>query len=452
MGSGSPWDLPGIQSIDGIVKVDTGLTDLIKTWESNELEPATRKEYVTIKLLGIHGYTDGCQGCNYLKGKPGQGGKGRVQPSHSAKCRNRIETEMQKTYQGRKKLADREEKMKAREEVRQGKIVSRGERIQEAKEQEAARKEAADKRTRDRSMDKDDDWPKGRARRESKRRRRTVSSGRDRRIEEEATGGEETRNETPTEFFKRLSGQNTSSIDETPAEFFERLSDQNTSSSNTEEEEKDEDRTMKKRKRTEESEEEERKTVRKLFALIKGEYFDDTSGKRLDGIQAPEARKKEIDNFRKMQAYTEVPVSECLEKTGKAPIKVRWIAINKGDERAPNYRSRLVGKEIKNDNRMDLFAATPPLESLKFILSDATTGWDRKSLSFVDVSRAYFYAKARRDVCVEIPSEDWEEGDDWRCGKLNLSMYGTRDAAQNWEACYQEAFKSLGFESGQAST
>ena len=34
------------------------------------------------------------------------------------------------------------------------------------------------------------------------------------------------------------------------------------------------------------------------------------------------------------------------------------IDINKGDDKKPNSRSRLVGKEIKKDKRLDLFAAT----------------------------------------------------------------------------------------------
>ena len=51
-------------------------------------------------------------------------------------------------------------------------------------------------------------------------------------------------------------------------------------------------------------------------------------------------------------------------------------------------------------------------------------------LDFIDVRRAYFHAKAKREVFVELPPEDAEEG---MCGRLLKSMYGTRDAAQNWE-------------------
>ena len=49
----------------------------------------------------------------------------------------------------------------------------------------------------------------------------------------------------------------------------------------------------------------------------------------------------------------------------------------------------------------------------------------------VDVKRAYFYAKSTRPVYVEIPIEDYEPGDTHKVGKLNLSLYGTRDAAQH---------------------
>ena len=47
--------------------------------------------------------------------------------------------------------------------------------------------------------------------------------------------------------------------------------------------------------------------------------------------------------------------------------------MNKGDISNPEYRSRLVAKEIKKDKRQDLFAATPPLECKKLLFSMAVT-------------------------------------------------------------------------------
>ena len=69
-------------------------------------------------------------------------------------------------------------------------------------------------------------------------------------------------------------------------------------------------------------------------------------------------------------------------------------------------------------------------------------------LEFIDVRRAYFHAKSRRTVYVELPKELAEEG---KCGKLEKSMYGTRDAAQNWEVEYSEWLQQVGFTRGKAS-
>ena len=63
------------------------------------------------------------------------------------------------------------------------------------------------------------------------------------------------------------------------------------------------------------------------------------------------ARSEEMKEFIKRNVYNKVPLSTCWEATGKAPIGVRWVDVNKGDKIHPDYRSRLVAKEIKIDNR-----------------------------------------------------------------------------------------------------
>ena len=47
-----------------------------------------------------------------------------------------------------------------------------------------------------------------------------------------------------------------------------------------------------------------------------------------------------------------------------------------------------------------------------------------------------------------MPEEDYEEG---MCGELIKAMYGTRDAAQNWEAAYNSFMKESGFSVGVSS-
>ena len=184
------------------------------------------------------------------------------------------------------------------------------------------------------------------------------------------------------------------------------------------------------------------------------EAWDDVTGKELDPELVRKARAKEIAYFRAMGVYRKVPISEAYKWTSKAPIGTRWVDVNKGDSDNPDYRSRLVAKEINRGANPELFAATPPIESLKLLISMAASkqkqGKDLK-LMFNDVSRAYFYAKSRRKIFVQLPDEDKEPEDEGMCGELLLSMYGTRDAAQNWEAEYSSFLISIGFEQGVAS-
>ena len=52
---------------------------------------------------------------------------------------------------------------------------------------------------------------------------------------------------------------------------------------------------------------------------------------------------------------------------------------------------------------------------------------------------------------IEIPIEDWKEGDEDRVAKLDMSMYGTRDAAKNWQECYTGHLEAIGFSVGKAN-
>eukprot|EP00972_Heterocapsa_arctica_P043982 6494916-Heterocapsa_arctica.AAC.1 len=70
-----------------------------------------------------------------------------------------------------------------------------------------------------------------------------------------------------------------------------------------------------------------------------------------------------MEFVRKMKVYGKVPRSECMGK----PIPVRWVDTSKGTESDPNYRSRVVAKELKPTHPGDpaeLYAATPPLEAV----------------------------------------------------------------------------------------
>ena len=132
-------------------------------------------------------------------------------------------------------------------------------------------------------------------------------------------------------------------------------------------------------------------------------------------------------------------------------MSTKWVDTDKGHG---GYRSRLVGREIKRDKRQDLFSPLPPLEVLKLLIAYCAKNQHTdkpKRIGVIDVSRAYFHAKCKRALYIQIPDEDWEPGDEGRVGELQLSLYGTRDAAQNWAETYTKYLNRIGFIQGRGS-
>ncbi len=112
----------------------------------------------------------------------------------------------------------------------------------------------------------------------------------------------------------------------------------------------------------------------------------------------------EMDTCKKYGVYEESPMRKCKGGTGKGPI---GVDTNKGDKHNPENRCRLVAKEIKKDRSEDLFAVRPPYGGDKLQFSWCAS-CEEMCLESIDVVRAYFHAKARWKVQVELPKEDQE--------------------------------------------
>ena len=207
--------------------------------------------------------------------------------------------------------------------------------------------------------------------------------------------------------------------------------------------------------------------AQKVFQITNKEvvYKDSVTGQPLERSLVHAARKLELEYFEAKEVWVRRPRAEALAKTGKSPISVRWIDTNKGDDDSPNYRSRLVAREIRKRGENPIFAPTPPLESLRTVISLAASdvrgmprhvrapnSMHRTQVSFIDISRAYFCAATDPDdpTYVELPTEDPEHGT--MVGKLLKHMYGTRKAADGWHNEYAgRLVQSLQFEVGDAS-
>ena len=197
-----------------------------------------------------------------------------------------------------------------------------------------------------------------------------------------------------------------------------------------------------------------------------GKYRDDTTGQILKDSLVVEARRKELEYFVSKGVWIKRPRAEARKNTGRGPISVRWVDVNKGDDVNPRYRSRLVARQLKAHDKSgeSFFAPTPPLEALRTVLSLAATnmdGWEtnrdphseeRTQISILDISRAYFNAKLDENATtyVQLPQEDADCQD--MCAKLVRHMYGTRAAADGWQEEYSSFLvETLKFTQGISS-
>ncbi len=177
-----------------------------------------------------------------------------------------------------------------------------------------------------------------------------------------------------------------------------------------------------------------------------------------------EARAKELEYVHSKKVWVKVTQATARQRNGgRRPITVRWVDVNKGDELNPNYRSRLVARQLRatDSSGQSYFAPAPPLEALRTVISMAMTkigdhrpDWSplsatRTQISFIDVRRAYFNAKIDdKDppTFVDLPSEDPDATT--MCAQLLRHMYGTRMAADGWQEEYSTLLVRLGFTQG----
>ena len=180
-------------------------------------------------------------------------------------------------------------------------------------------------------------------------------------------------------------------------------------------------------------------------------YYEDVTGASLPSKMSEEAMQLEIEKMKEMDVYTSCE-HEAVKEQGLTPIGTRWVFTNRGDTEHPFIRARRVTQETTKTTRMDLtdtsmtFAATPPVEGFRFLLSMAMTGEQEKNsqdelvIAFFEISRAHFHSPVRRKVAIRM------QGDS-SCpsgiAMLNRAMYGTKDAAQCFDLYCERTMEKL---------
>ena len=110
--------------------------------------------------------------------------------------------------------------------------------------------------------------------------------------------------------------------------------------------------------------------------MLKSLTLTTSNGGFLDPEMVREARVEELAGYLKMQVYCRVPVAEIgSHKVIKDEV---GSTQTKGTSGLQKFVAGLVAKEVKKRNNTEeesanFFASTPPLEAVKFRISEAMT-------------------------------------------------------------------------------
>ena len=168
---------------------------------------------------------------------------------------------------------------------------------------------------------------------------------------------------------------------------------------------------------------------------------DSSTGEELDASQVHAGCDEELEYMKQMAVWDRVPRAEVQDKV----IGTRWVYVKKPNQ----VRCRLVAQEFAgSEKREDLYAGTPPMAATRYLLSDTVSRGrapmkQKRKLMVLDVKRAFLHGIATRTIYVELPEGESENGK--YVGRLNRTLYGTRDAPVAWLRAVREDMEALGF-------
>ncbi len=83
---------------------------------------------------------------------------------------------------------------------------------------------------------------------------------------------------------------------------------------------------------------------------------DDVTGHLLNPELIGAARAKELEYLDGRDVWELRSIEGCRRHTGKPPVSVRWVDVNKGDDVNPNTRSRFIARQFRQAGEQAIFA------------------------------------------------------------------------------------------------
>ncbi|GKB70227.1 putative RNA-directed DNA polymerase [Tanacetum coccineum] len=160
-----------------------------------------------------------------------------------------------------------------------------------------------------------------------------------------------------------------------------------------------------------------------------------------------EAVRKEIHSLKQNRTWT----LENLPK-GKKAIDSKWMykIKFKPSGEVERYKARLVAKgftQMEGVDYHDTFAPIAKLVTVRILLAIAVKrGWEIQQL---DVDNAFLHRDLKEEVYMKIP-QGLSNKNETRVCKLKKSIYGLKQASQNWYHKFTKSLNNLGYKQSRA--